>query len=709
MILFINDWDEFPDAIPDYKTTNTSFLELAALLKKMGVKNHFFFLALHQPELQGVDPYALDLTLEQKQMIALECEFNPWYFLREIMRVPPNAGIDPVPFRANRANISMIWCFLNHLDYMLIQPRQTGKSVSTDALMSWLYLFVVRNARIFLITKDELLRVENVNRLRNIRGFLPEWLVVNDKTDANNSYMLTYNTRGNRYLTGVGQNSEDGARKLGRGASVPIIHIDESPFIPYIDVTIPTALSSGNAARDEAARNGQPYANVFTTTAGKIDSRSGGYMYDIYEGGATWNEMFYDAGDEKSLHEIVRKANKGRKQIVVGVFSHRQLGYSDAWLYEKISNSGATDEEADRDYFNRWTRGSSGSPLTVQQLTAIMHSEMDPMFNWISQESYIMRWYIDELELQRRMKSTSFIMGLDTSDAIGRDDIAFTVIDASDLSVVGRATINDTYIPNVAKWASTVLQKYPNITLVIEKKSSAQTFIDTLLVTLPSFGIDPFERVFNRIVDDRLKYEKEYHEISKTPIARRNSVFYERYRNYFGFITTGSSRELLYSKVLINAAKRAGALVRDRELSGQIRGLIIKNGRLDHSAAGHDDAVMSWLLAQWLLMYGKNLSYYGIDVSKINLRVGADGEIATPAEIAVKEQRVQIKAELEKLVEQLVCTDLPMLVIQYEGKIKRLMEQLDRLPGEDSVTFDAIMQEAKERRSQALRNRRRAA
>lgn len=709
MILFSKDWDNFPDAIPDFKTTNQSFLDLAALLKKMGVKNHLFFLALHQPELQGVDPYSETLTLQQKQMIAIECEFNPWYFLRELMRVPPVAGIDPVQFRANRANISMVWSFLNHIDYMLIQPRQTGKSVSTDSLMTWLYIFVLRNTRIMLITKDEQLRVENVNRLRNIRGFLPDWLVVGDKADANNSYMLTYNTRGNRYLTGVGQNSEDGARKLGRGATVAVMHVDESPFIPFIDTTIPSALSAGNAARDEAEANGLPYGNIFTTTAGKIDSRSGGYMYDIYEGGATWSESFYDVEDNRQLRDVIKKNNKGRKQIIVGVFNHRQLGYTDEWFYEKLSNSNATDEEADRDYFNRWTRGNSGSPLTVAQLTTIMHSEIDPVFQEISSNSYVLRWYIDELEIRRRLQTTKFILGLDTSDAIGRDDIAFTLIDASDLSTVARATINDTYIPNVAKWVAEILMKYHNTTLIIEKKSSAQTFIDTLLVTLPSFGIDPFERVFNRVVDNRFSMEKEYHEISKTPLARRDARFYERYRSYFGFNTSAGSRELLYSQVLINATKRAGALVRDRELSGQIRNLIVKNGRVDHMASGHDDAVMSWLLAHWLLMYGKNLDYYGIDVSKISLRVGADGSVATQEEIRQREEKLRLKEEISAIMDKLVSTDLPLLTIQYESKIKQLVAKMETLPGSDAITFDAIMAEAKERRNQALRNRRRAA
>lgn len=711
MILFESDWEHYPSAIRDYKTSNHSFLELAALLKKMGVRNNDFFLCLLQPELQGVDPYSPDLTQEQKEMIALEVEFNVWYYLREIMRVPPQSGIDPVPFRANRANISMIWSFLNHIDYMLIQPRQTGKSVSTDALMSWLYLFVLRNAKIMLITKDETLRVENIMRLRNIRSFFPKWLVVDDKTDANNTYMLTYNQRGNRYLTGVGQNSEDGANKLGRGVTVAILHIDESPFIPFVDVTIPAAIASGNAATDEAAKNGLPYGNIFTTTAGKIDTRSGKFMYDIYSNGATWDDrVFYDAPNADVLHELVMKKKKGDKLIIIGEFNHRQLGYTDAWLYEKIAKSAATEDAADRDFFNRWTMGSLSSPLSTQLNMIIQQSEMDPLHVWISPNNYVLNWYIDELEIRRRINSgTKFLLGLDTSDAINRDAIALTIIDQTDLSTVARATVNDTNLLKVARFCCDLVVKYENLLWIIEKKSSAQTFIDTALLLLPAAGIDPFKRMFNRIVDDRFKHEAMYDEIQKTPMARRDQRFYERYRSYFGFNTSGVSRELLYSQVLQNGAKRAGALIRDRELSNQIRKLVIKNGRVDHSASGNDDAVISWLLAQWWLMYGRNLDYYGIDTRKICLRVGNDGEVATPEELELRAQREALKEEIELLLEELVSNQTLQMQMLCEARIRTLSKRMERIPGGDPMSIDEMIGEAKEARSRKIRDLKRRA
>ena len=49
MILFAQDWLDYPDAIPDTKTTNKSYLRLAKMLQMMGVKNCLFHLSLFQP------------------------------------------------------------------------------------------------------------------------------------------------------------------------------------------------------------------------------------------------------------------------------------------------------------------------------------------------------------------------------------------------------------------------------------------------------------------------------------------------------------------------------------------------------------------------------------------------------------------------------------------------------------------------------------
>lgn len=701
MILFKSDWERFPSAIADYKTTNTSWLELAALYKEMGVENCDFHLALMQPALQGVDPYSPDLTTSQKEAIALEVEYNPWYYLREISRIPPVAGIEAVPFKANRANVSLVWCFLQHIDYLLIQPRQTGKSVSTDALTSWLYLCALRNSRMLLITKDDTLRADNVARLRQMRMFLPSWLIVDDRTDANNTVLVTYNTRQNKYRTAVGQNSEDAALKTGRGATVPVVHVDEGPFISFIDITLPAALSAGNAARDEAERNGLPYGNIYTTTAGKLDSRSGKYFYrEVLQPSAQWTERFLDLSDKVAARKVIIKAGSGLAPSIVGQFSHRQLGYSDEWLFRKMAESKSHGAVADRDYFNRWTSGGLTSPLPNHITAAILQSERDPDHVEISKSGYCLSWYILENQIADFMRNNHVVIGVDTSNAIGRDGIAFVFLDQATMRPIATANINETYLIYAASWLAELMVKYKNTTLVIENKSSAQTFIDTCFIKLIGAGECPLERMFNRVFDNIDAHPNFKELLRKTPAARRGLDFYQPFRKYIGFMTTGSSRETLYGTVLTNAAKVAMNTISDKRLSIEIRSLEMKNGRIDHSASGHDDMVFAWMIAAWFYFHGKNLHMYGIDVSKFTVRIGGDGTTATPNQIAERAQQTAAKNKIEELTDKLKNTDSIHILMVIDAEIKRLSKRIGEVA--EIKTIDSLIKDAKRERQSRL-------
>ena len=75
MILFLEDYKNYPNLIIDTQTTNQSFLRLAGLYKSMGVKNHAFILALHDPTLQGIDPFDPNLSDEYRLAITAIIKF----------------------------------------------------------------------------------------------------------------------------------------------------------------------------------------------------------------------------------------------------------------------------------------------------------------------------------------------------------------------------------------------------------------------------------------------------------------------------------------------------------------------------------------------------------------------------------------------------------------------------------------------------------
>lgn len=250
MILFLSDWLKYPGAMLHTTTKNKSFYRLALLLKSMGVKNHAFMLALHNRALIDVDPHDPNITEQQIYMVVEECKVNPWYFFREVAKIPAMSSIENVPLSANRGNISLFWLFFNHITTMLIQPRQTGKSVSTDVLMECLMTVLTVNTQFNLLTKDDNLRVRNVKRIKDLMECLPFYFKLKTREDVNNMEKITVSRLGNIYNTNVAQSSPKAAINLGRGMSLAVNHIDEIAFIKNISYTLPAMLAASgkNAA-----------------------------------------------------------------------------------------------------------------------------------------------------------------------------------------------------------------------------------------------------------------------------------------------------------------------------------------------------------------------------------------------------------------------------------------------------------------------------
>lgn len=702
MILHRSDWLRYSNAVVDYNTTNESFKRLVYLYKKMGIKNAEFPLALMQPELSGVDPFSETLDKETKFKIALEARYNPFYLFREVMRIPPNAGTEPIRFQANRGNIAMYWSFFNHVDFGLLQPRQTGKSVSTDCLMVGLQFIWASNTTIYLITKDNALRNNNIERLKEIRDLLPDYIYYPNRNDADNNELMTNVVAGNYYKTAVGRNDKVGADKLGRGLTVPVLHFDELAYINLVELSLPVALSSGSAARDEAATANQPFGNIYTTTAGNINSRDGAFAYRFMTGGAPWSETYYDAGSQEAYVRIIEKNSTGLKPLVYGAFNHRQLGKSDAWLYRKLRETNSSGELADRDYFNIWTTGTEGTPLSTEEKNNVKNSEMEVQHTEITEDGYVLRWYIPEHEIQSRMANCQPVMGTDPSEALGEDTDAtgLVIVDSLTHDTLATGRYNETNITRMGLFLANLLVRYPKLTFIPERKSTGTALLDTMFIHLPVKGIDPFKRIYNRIVDEPETLATEYREIQK-PLASRPSYFYDRFKKYFGFNTTGAgrhARDALYGEALKSALRHGAKRVRDKTLINELLSLTIKNGRIDHSAGNHDDMVISWLLVHWFCTKARHLHHYGIDAARVFSEAINNPAEMTPEEQFRRQQQQQHQGHFNELVEELKTAQDPMIIQKLEMKLRQLSGKID-VQEMMGVGIDAMIRQAQEERS----------
>lgn len=699
-ILFLEDWKKYPGAIVDIDTPNKSFLRLALLYRGLGVKNHAFLLALHNPSLKGIDPHSKILTDHQKYLIALECKANPWYYFREVARAPAIGGGDSVSQEANRGNIALYWLFFNHVMTFLIQIRQTGKSYSTDSLMTYLMNIGCRDTEINLLTKDDNLRRGNITRLKDIAAELPSYLNQQSRDDANNTEEITRVRLKNRYKTHVPQASPKRALNLGRGLTSGIFHIDEGPFQPNIAIALPAALAATGAAVDRAKKAGAYYGTILTTTAGKKDDKDGAFIYNMVSESAVWSEKFFDARDQEALYEIIRKASPKGKLRVNITLNHRQLGKTDEWLMQKLEESVQTGDDANRDYFNMWTSGSQTSPLPTTILEAIRNSVRGADHTDISRiGSYTTRWYVSEDQIEQRMYESTYVMGCDSSNASGGDDCAFYVMDTQTLETVCVANINETNLIHLSKWIAAFLLKWPTVTFIPENRSSGQGIIDYLMIELSAAGVNPFKRIFNMVVQDKQVNEVQFDEMQRM-VQRGNHEQYARFKRLFGFTTSGggvTSRSALYSDTLQLAAKRSCDRIYDKVLADQINGLITKNGRIDHPPGEHDDMCIAWLLAHWMITKAKNLRYYGIDPALVGSLLNESGADADPQAVEEKREQRALRERINALAEKITQSKDVFIIARLEQEIRALSS---RVILEESEIFnvDELIRGAKEKK-----------
>ena len=177
-----------PKVFVHHTTKNKSFLKMYAYLRDRGIKNNKFFLALYDTSLLLVDPHDPKLTVEQKSAVRRECEINPWYYFREVCRVPVPGG--KVSFELHIGNLSQIFLLLQNLNVIEILPRQNGKTIGAVCVFSYIYELVTENSAMIFSNKELADGQLNLKRYKEIVELLPSYLRRTHSNDKNNINMI---------------------------------------------------------------------------------------------------------------------------------------------------------------------------------------------------------------------------------------------------------------------------------------------------------------------------------------------------------------------------------------------------------------------------------------------------------------------------------------------------------------------------------------
>jgi hypothetical protein len=699
MILFLSDWDRYPNAIPDTKTQNTSWLNMASILKMMGIANYAFLLALHEPRLQGIDPHSSNLTPTQVLMIQLELKNNPWYFFREYARIPN--GNYPLKFEINRPVLALLWSMLVGISFGLVMPRQLGKSFAMYFFHLWLVDYRYRKSGTFILTKDAKLKKESITHMQMCRELYPELISPlikhgNDK-DVDNYDSITCNRWGNRITFDIGHAVLATANNVARGCTLPFIHSDETAWTINAQLSIPQMQFATGRARENAREFGIVNCDVYTTTAGFLDTEHGKYAYDLIMSGMYWNENLYDSLNAKDAQSIVLMNAPGKRCIINGTFNYRQAGKDDNWLKERMAGVTTDVETLENNFLNKWGKGALFTFLTKQQSEVISKGEMAPLHTSMGANKYLVGWYLRKYEINETLNSGYFAIGLDTSQAVGRDSNGLILVDLRNMAVIARSQINEANLFNYAMWIVDLLIQYPRVTLVIENKASGQSILDIIVHHLLANGMNPYKRIYNSIVDNSTGKETDKENFELIQRGWRETEVYEKFKDKFGISTNQEIRRLLYDVVIQSAVNSTGHLVRDPILAEELRGLITKKGRVNHAVKGHDDLVIGWLMTHYFVKHTRNLEYYGIDTNYVLSMVSDDGSMLSPAELKVKKITNSIKEEVIKLKDKIKSSTSLVDNMRDEMILKVKINELKKT-GDVSISLDAVMKEIKDAR-----------
>jgi hypothetical protein len=591
----------------DLGTYNKSFLQVAQDLKTLGLKNWYFMLEIYDYSLVNIDPYALDsnghasLSQDQVTRIMTECMRNPWYYLRELCRIPDPGGT-AVPYIANRGNIAQAWCIFHGLDSWLCLPRQQGKTQSAIAAQAWMYSFGTSQSQFIFINKSGDDSKTNLRRLREQIKFLPEYLRFESFVDEDgkvtkatqNATLIRHPVNGNSIITRSKATSYDMALSLARGLTAPIQHFDEAEFTNFIKTIVSNSVSTYETAASRAKANGAMYGRIFTCTPGDLDSKPGQEAQEILDKTAKWTEKLYDMTAEE-IQMYLNSQGKDCNKILYIEYSYSQIGKTEAWLRDISAKIGDT-LVVRREILLQRLHGSPLSPFDQEDIEYIVEIGKKPI-----DELWIMEYY--KFDVYKKLNPrTPYIIGVDCSTGTNGDNNAITILNPYTLEPDAEfecSYIGETLFERLLTMLVTEI--LPRGVLCIERNSVGDSIIDHLM---------------NGPARDRLYFDKakDLVENNSTAMGTIESVLKRQasIKSYYGVYTSPKSRDDMVAILARHVNEYKDKFVTKniiRDLSRLVR---TSSGKIEAGPGFHDDSIMSYLIALYVYYHGNNLAVFGI-------------------------------------------------------------------------------------------------
>lgn len=603
----------------DFSTSNKSFLLTAKELKTLGIKNWYFMLEVKFPDLgvQDLDPFAEDLSAEDVAKIHMESKANLWYWVRECARVPAQGAPAPFQVYLHRASCAAVWLFDHSVDFLLCQPRQTFKTTIMIVLTVYAFIYEYKNVTIPFLH----LREKDVTR---------NALMFRDYIDALPPYMnpffgmkrppgvksMSYDAHKTKITLLSAPDSDVNAKDKMRGMTLLFGFIDEWEYIPYNDDVISGATPAIGQGRAIAKSMGVRSCMMYGSTPGNLETTTGKAAQRIIDRTPKWSEQYYDFTEEeiaRSFDGVVQEGQDGVKEQITMLYveyDRVQLRKSDAWLQEQYMEAARTGKFAEyrRGVLLERFRGADTVLFDQRNIDYMEKHIRKPDHDIMVLKKFHLYVYDHTIECPDLTSpypyfdaNIPYLIGMDIAAGGDGDNTTMCVVHPYTMEVCAELSSPYIGVLDLMRLITEVAQIIPRGVFCPETNSIGKAIVDF-------------------VQESQLEY-RFYHDtrldISKNPVIKDDSIESAlakkaKEKAYIGTYVTPSVRQNMYA-LLKSHVKEYYTLLNTQLLVKDITCLVSIKGKVQADAGEHDDMVMAYLHAIYVLYYGEKLSRFGID------------------------------------------------------------------------------------------------
>ena len=606
----------------DFGTTNESFLQTAAELKTLGIKNWYFMLEVKYPQIgvQDIDPYNPHISKEDQGKIHIESKANLWFWLREVARIPAQGA--PQPFRVGltRASCAATWCYLHNIDFMLCQPRQTWKTTIVLLLITYAFIYELKNVTIPFMHLKEADTLRNAEMLREYITTLPPYMNPwYGKKQLPGLKSLKYEEHGTSIKILSSAESEVKAKDKMRGMTLFVGMIDEWEYLNYISNVIAGAAPAMKSGRDIAEKTGGRSCMMLLSTPGDLETQTGKEAQHMIDQTPPFSEQFYDFTEEeiKAHFEGVGQKNENGEfeQITMLYieFNYKQLRKDEKWRQAQYRAALQTNKLAEyrRGVLLERFRGGDAVLFDQRDMDYIKEHVKQWSYDIFLRKKFHLYCYKHEIKAPDITSNTPYfdinipyLIGIDVAAGGDGDNTAICVVHPYTLEVV--AELQSPYIGliDLMRIITDIAKIIPKGVFCVETNSVGKAIVDFVQET----GLE--HRFY---YDPKMDLAKNAIEV-KNPLEEAKAK--AKKKQYIGTYVTPSVRNNMMD-LLKRHVKDYKHLLITKQLATDILNLVKgKNGKIQAADGEHDDMVMAYLHTLYVLYYGNDISRFGIDKTR---------------------------------------------------------------------------------------------